>query len=322
MKNNGLYESYALNEFVKEAEALNSIVCEIEQVKKMELLKPSDITGLLSDKVSELKKLYEKLIKNVKKSPEGSLYAHKSNGSVQYCFRKKKSEKEKSVKKGTENDCVNKEIYIGKKNISFARQLAQRRYFEDCCNLLERQIGCLENTLKIFEENNLDIAFDSLPELIKPLVVPVTLSNEEYAKTWLEVEYGRNPNHQIEGGLYTADGVHVRSKSEVIIGDVLFRMGVPFRYEYPVEINRAGGYGSYTAYPDFYCLNVRTRQEMVWEHFGMMDDSEYVGKMIKKLADYQRTGWLYGQNMIFTMETASQQLDIRNVEFLVKKFLL
>jgi len=95
-----------------------------------------------------------------------------------------------------------------------------------------------------------------------------------------------------------------------------------FRYEYPVEIERAHGYGSYTAYPDFYCLNVRTRKKFVWEHFGLMDDADYVEKMVRKMEDYQNSGWIYGVNMIFTMETGMQPLDTRNVEFLVKKFLV
>jgi len=53
-----------------------------------------------------------------------------------------------------------------------------------------------------------------------------------------------------------------------------------------------------------------------------MDDADYVEKMVRKMEDYQNSGWIYGVNMIFTMETGMQPLDTRNVEFLVKKFLV
>ena len=66
---------------------------------------------------------------------------------------------------------------------------------------------------------------------------------------------------------YTSKGERVRSKSEVIIADVLNREGVPYRYEYPIYIKGIG-----KIYPDFTVLNIGIRKEMIWDHFGMMDD--------------------------------------------------
>ena len=39
-------------------------------------------------------------------------------------------------------------------------------------------------------------------------------------------------------------------------------------------------------HPDFYCLNLRTRQEFAWEHFGMMDDPDYASTTAEKLRLY------------------------------------
>lgn len=73
-----------------------------------------------------------------------------------------------------------------------------------------------------------------------------------------------------DGAIFqTARGEKVRSKSEVMIADTLQRFGVPYKYEYPLKLRK------FTAYPDFYCLNLRTRKEYYWEHFGMMDNVEY-----------------------------------------------
>ena len=66
------------------------------------------------------------------------------------------------------------------------------------------------------------------------------------------------------------------SKSEIILADLLNRNGIPYRYEYPVHLK---GWGK--VYPDFTLLDVRKRREIYWEHFGMMDDSEYAEKAIQ-----------------------------------------
>ena len=75
--------------------------------------------------------------------------------------------------------------------------------------------------------------------------------------------------------LFSENGERVRSKSEVIIADILKNNGIPYRYEYPVLINR-------NIHPDFCCLNVRTRKEYFWEHFGKMDDIEYARQKLER----------------------------------------
>lgn len=59
---------------------------------------------------------------------------------------------------------------------------------------------------------------------------------------------------------YTAKGEKVRSKSEVIIADVLSREGIPYRYEYPLYLKGIG-----KVHPDFTVLNVKQRKEIYWE---------------------------------------------------------
>ena len=75
-------------------------------------------------------------------------------------------------------------------------------------------------------------------------------------------------------------------------------------------------------HPDFYCLNVRTRQEFVWEHFGMMDDLEYVQRAVEKQVLYAKNGWLIGKNLIFTMETMYSPLNSKMIEKIVRECLM
>lgn len=82
-------------------------------------------------------------------------------------------------------------------------------------------------------------------------------------------------------------GERVRSKTEKIIADKLYSMGIPYRYEYPVKIK---GYGM--IYPDFMLLNISTRENICFEHFGMMDNAEYCEKAIKKIEGYIKSGYV------------------------------
>ena len=109
----------------------------------------------------------------------------------------------------------------------------------------------------------------------------------------------------------------VRSKSEVIIADTLARHGIPYRYEYPLELKN-----DRTVHPDFLCLNVRTRAEFYWEHFGLMDDPDYLERTLLKLKSFAENHIIPGKNLIFTMESAACPLSTRQVENLINEFLL
>lgn len=124
----------------------------------------------------------------------------------------------------------------------------------------------------------------------------------------------------------------VCSKSEVIIAEVLDKFNVPYRYEFPYKLTTStkstrksskGEKGKKVMFcPDFTCLNLRTRKEFIWEHFGKMDDAEYVKNVNEKLDVYEANGIFLGDRLIITRETEARPLKIPQVQRLVKKFLL
>lgn len=69
----------------------------------------------------------------------------------------------------------------------------------------------------------------------------------------------------------------------MIIADLLNKEGIPYRYEYPIQLNGVGW-----IYPDFTVLNVRLRKEYYWEHLGMMDDYSYAEKALQKISSYEQ----------------------------------
>lgn len=153
------------------------------------------------------------------------------------------------------------------------------------------------------------------------LIVPITLTDQQYKEKWLDVKWGGLP-FQPDATVYTSmTGVQVRSKSEVLIADALARRGIPYRYEYPLSLRRQQSHDTITLHPDFLCLNLRTRQEFYWEHFGLMDSPEYAQNATTKLHLYAENKIHPGKNLIITMETQSSPLTPSIIEQEIMSFL-
>ena len=64
-------------------------------------------------------------------------------------------------------------------------------------------------------------------------------------------------------------------------------------------------------YPDFTILDPVTRQEVIFEHFGMVDQDHYFrNSFIDKLRLYLENGYVIGENLLFTFETQEHPFTI------------
>lgn len=87
---------------------------------------------------------------------------------------------------------------------------------------------------------------------------------------------------------------------------------IPYHYERPIYLK---GFGM--VYPDFCCLNIRRRKEIIWEHFGMMGDSEYSRKALRKIDQYIQNGYYQGDNIIYTFESLDNPMNTKVVDKLI-----
>ncbi|MCC3160211.1 RecQ family ATP-dependent DNA helicase [Hymenobacter sp. 15J16-1T3B] len=95
--------------------------------------------------------------------------------------------------------------------------------------------------------------------------------------------------------LRTLRGEWVRSKSEVIIANLLHKNGADYAYERPIYQN-----GKYLLLPDF---TVTTQTgTYYWEHLGLLDDPEYARRWAIKQNHYKRD---FPGYLITTEENAS-----------------
>lgn len=268
--------------------------------KKIEELPPEQYIDALLVRKTQLEQLIQAKTKAMLTAPKARLRISTNKGTCQYY-----KVTEPGKKLGT---------YIPKKSLSEAVELAQTDYLQKLLPLLQAELEHINNLLE--NQFNATHLQTTLHPGRQKLVTPVTLTDKEYAAAWLSVEYNRKPFDPAAPVLQTSTGQRVRSKSEVMIAETLSRLGVPFRYEFPVRLK------TYTVHPDFFCLNLKTRQEFLWEHFGMMDASEYAQNAVTKLHDYQKCGYFPGKNLIISAETRETPLSTKQIEQLVKEFLL
>lgn len=267
-------------------------------MKEIELMKQ-----ILKEKVQELDMLAVKTEKSLKKAPEGKLVLSSSNGTTQYYHKT-----DSTQKKGK---------YIPAKNKGFACKLAQKDYDLQFLQFIEEQKSRICRAIKLLPDNEPSAFYTTLSEARKNLVKPHVLTDEQYITEWMNVPYTGKEFATDTPEIITERGERVRSKTEKILADKFYAMGIPYRYEYPLKLK---GYG--TIYPDFTLLNVNTRREIYLEHFGMMDNPEYAQKAITKLETYARNRYYPGKGLLVTYETQNKPLDMRLVEQMIKEFVL
>lgn len=212
-------------------------------------------------------------------------------------------------------------VYIPKDKIRFIKRLAQKDYDGALLKELERQLSLIEKFMKEYAKCDALKVFERLHKNRRQFVLPVQLSDEQYAVRWLALPYKGKSFREGEPEFLTSRGERVRSKSEMIIADILAKNNIPYKYELPQQMKAAGG-KLIPVYPDFTCVNLRTRLEFLWEHLGRMDDSDYSMKTVMKLRTYSKNDFIPGKNLILTMECDGIPLDRKEVEILVKTFLL
>jgi len=245
----------------------------------------------------QLKNDKENALKNV---PEGHLRVCQSGNRIQYYKR--------TNPKDFNGD------YINEEEIQIAYQLAQKDYDKKVLQTAEQELKAIQKYKSKYPTKTPEQIYESLHKARQKLIFPIKETDEQFIARWEAVKYQRKAFYDGTPELYTAKGERVRSKSEVIIADALNREGIPYRCEYPVYIKGIGNF-----YPDFTVLDVKKRKEIIWEHFGMMADSEYAQNFVSKINHYERNGYYLGDNLICTFETGENPLNQKVVKSVIER---
>ncbi|MEZ4495126.1 MAG: hypothetical protein R3C29_17655, partial [Dehalococcoidia bacterium] len=102
----------------------------------------------------------------------------------------------------------------------------------------------------------------------------------------------------------TEKGHMVRSKSELVIANMLFQLGISYEYERVLDGTTAAG----RLRPDFSFVTA-DGDLLVWEHLGMLSRPDYKRGWDWKRAWYQQNGFTEGKTLFTSTEEDGKGLD-------------
>ncbi|MGI6204872.1 MAG: hypothetical protein ACOYJH_06315 [Anaerovoracaceae bacterium] len=123
----------------------------------------------------------------------------------------------------------------------------------------------------------------------------------------------RNPFHPEKYIYGTRRGEKVRSKSEMMIADILFEKGIDYLSDAAIQI------GQGVFYPDFQVKRADGRL-VLWEHFGMLSDPAYVNRSYEKIIAYGNAGFSAGRNLIISSECEESPMTRDTVLEIIEKY--
>ncbi|MBP5492003.1 MAG: hypothetical protein J6Y08_04090 [Clostridiales bacterium] len=188
-------------------------------------------------------------------------------------------------------------MYLPSENQESIKQLAQKDYILDLIKAATAEIRKINSMMKCYPTKTVEDVYARLHKARKPLVTPYAVDDKTYAELWLAKTYAENPYLPEERKFATKRGELVRSKSEAMIADAYYDLGIPYKYDYPVDVGNGR-----VKYVDFALLDVARRTIIYHEHLGMLDHPEYLAKNMQKLQDYQKVGIFVGKNLLLTHE--------------------
>lgn len=261
-----------------------------------------EMKELLKARENYLLQLKQEKERAIQRAPEGSLRICNRRAKAIY-YHKKDSK-----------DCIG--TYIREKDAELARRLAQKDYDQKVLHSIEKELEAIKKYILEYPAVRAEELYEKMHRERQRLIHPIRETEEQYIAQWQNVVYNGKEIGADTPEIYTSKGERVRSKSEIIIADILHAEGIPYRYECPLRLRDGRIF-----HPDFTVLNVKKRKEIYWEHLGMMDDENYVENALQKIALYEQNNIVAGDNLILTYETKKTPINPQMVRSKIKQYL-
>jgi len=212
---------------------------------------------------------------------------------------------------------VGKYTYVRQSDLAPIKKLVQKQYEERLQKALLTNRSRLARFIKNYDYDFVDQVYQKSAFARKQYISPIIEPRDEFIKDWYEQHPGGMNPYDDPPERDTLRGEKVRTKSEQLLADTFYRLGIPYQYEPEFVLNTG-----YCKYPDFVLLNVIQRKTYYWEHMGLTDEFDYATKNFKKLLIYERNGLILGENLILSLETEDMQLDMKMVDRKIREYLL
>lgn len=274
----------------------------MKQIKKIKKTQVEEQMREMQDVLDYIKKYKEN-------APTGHINIIVRQGKVYYQWQYKNENGEKVRK------------YISKKNIDWIQALVQKNYYEKIEGVLRSNLIALELFHKSYMYDEIAGVYDEFIDERKALITPIENDREKIIEKWMSETYDQNTKYPETLCYETSSGEYVRSKSEVIIANLLYAKSnkILYKYERPLVLKHHGQ--EVTIYPDFTILNLETGKVTYWEHAGLMNNSEYVSDFVWKNNLYYENHLLPGKCVIFTYESEKCPLELGVVKNIIQNIL-
>ena len=206
-----------------------------------------------------------------------------------------------------------KERLLNKTNGSLITELLQKDYLQKVIKSITEELKTLDKMKSMCVDLVAEDVYDNLSEDRKYSVKPIIPTDEQLVSRWLAEPYTPKPISEDVPIFETKKGERVRSKSEMIIANMLYDNGIPYKYECPLFV------GGEKIHPDFTILRLSDRKIIYYEHCGRMGDPGYVEDMVERSRKYTLAGICQGDSLFYTFESAKFPLDVRVVSEMIEK---
>ncbi len=259
---------------------------------------------------------YIKIIDNyLDKAPKGSLICKRVKEKVYYYHQIYE------IIDDSIDEKYPSQKYIKKKNIKLARALAQKSYYILLKPIVENQLRTMRRFINSYNIKNEKELYDTLSNERKELVEVLDSQIDDLINEWNNEAYQSN-DYFFENKVYdTNQGEKVRSKSEMIIANMLYeyKEDILYKYERPLSLNIGGMVRP--IYPDFTILNKHTGKITYLEHAGCMDNPEYSDGFVNKINTYILNGIMPGDELVTTYETSEHPFDVKCVRSVIENMI-
>lgn len=206
--------------------------------------------------------------------------------------------------------------YIGGESADSVQLIKEHRYTQQLLQDIEREINAIEG----FHSNHISIDFESvnsrLPRAYRrnPGAGNNTVAAD--ASHWKSLMEEEKSKYTVKNSdklvMAALDGTLVRSKSELVIANMLISEGIPFVYELPRV------YEDVTIYTDFTVLSTRdNKTEILIEHEGLMKNGTYQQQFLFKVNKYLAADIIPGKDVFFTFDDLRGGFDTSVVQDII-----
>lgn len=253
----------------------------------------------LEDRVKWLGNTIRTLKKRLKEAPEGNLVVSQKSGKNYYYRVRWKG-----------NIKIREYIPVGD---TLIKLLAQKTYDKKELNHLEEEAKKTQQLIAYLKSHH--SVYEKTSEVRRQWVTPVFLPDLEFKAIWENDPYLKNTEYSENLIHPTKKGDLVRSKSEVLIANSLYDAHIPYRYEAALTLGNG-----IIIHPDFTIMKMSCRREIYWDHFGMMDQPEYLKSALRKINSFEMNGFLEGSDLIFTFESSKNNLDLNVIKAKIQNY--